>query len=951
MKAFCSALLALCWAFRVGESRESLPMQSLRCYNDYTSQMTCTWQECTVARRFLNVTLYHEDNADKRSTQIPCEPQGAEGLPICQDSCVCWSCHRNSTTFAIGLRDSYTFKPDRLLQAELNVSLFQNVQPLPPQKLWINITEAGDFLLSWEAAEGTNESHWVHDELEFEVTYRRKWESWEKSSSVSVANSSHCLLRHDALVPGSTYEARVRSKPSQGAGWSGQSSEWSTAVSWKSQEGDEAQPKNLRCLFNGVDRLMCSWEVRREVTSSVLFTLFYRTPPTSEETECSPVHEKELPGSHYLLHSCEINVTNPSRLSQYLITVRPKEEEKLIQAYKNIKPLAPINVTMTKMQDQEYELRWTKQILSYDHIGQRYEFLYWKTGDSLENAQIVNISNDKPPFIITLQMLEPSTHYRGKMRARVHSDSYKGPWSEWSEDCTWETESAASAGSQLIFPLLVPVFIIMLIAFGWCGYRCLLTKKKKWEEKIPNPGRSQLLQSYLQKIPLGIPLPSSQLDFGKQSPSEKMDVASCIQVLDGPMKVSSAELPEAVADRRMCVLGALDPENPYQTLEMTTPAPHPAALAGCHSSQGTSQSLSPATLPWRSSAKVTASQAPMSCFDFNGPYLNLPHGCSLPDVHQDRETAPLGTRGRLASLEYVSLPQGASSQTLLVGEEREAAQLHPVSLPAQKEMKQPLAGRQEGSQGQPAGEEVAQGDTEGQKSQIAAILNNSCQKWPVGYVTTEGLSLMSARDSAHLSPALAPPEGMLTAAAMLSSNPQLPHATEGTPSPELGPEKPGVAVPVPSPASASLSGFESYVMFPKALYGTPEPISFSPPILSEGVDFAKAEPGQEDNVVMFNPDGTGPVFLRQVGEYCFFPGLKPGEKTPVGEKDPLAAQTSEARQAFGKLPCDGGSVNGKREPALHMQAIQLFKTLKCDDYFVLPPWAGQEPAVRAKELC
>ncbi|TFK07259.1 Cytokine receptor common subunit beta [Platysternon megacephalum] len=693
---------------------ESLPMQSLHCYNDYTTQTTCTWQECTVARRFIQVTLHHEDNLDNNSTQMPCEPQGAEGLPICQDSCVCWSCHRNSTHFGIGVNDRYTFKPDRLLQAELNVSLLQNVQTLPPQKHWINVTEA-----AWEAAGGRKTRHRLPNAPELDMTYKREWESWEKSSSVSVAKSSHCLLRCDALVPANTYASRVRSKPSQGVGWSGQSSEQSTAMSWKSQEGDEAQPKNLRCLFNGVDRLTCSWEVRREVTSSVLFTLFYRTPPASEETECSPVHEKELPGSHYLFHSCEINVTNPSRLSQYLITVRPKKEEKLIKAYKNIKPLAPVNVTMTKMKDQEYELRWTKQILSYDYIGQRYEFLYWKTGDSLENAQIVNISNDKPPFI--LQMLEPSTHYRGKMRARVHLYD-KGPWSEWSEECTWETESVSS---PLILPLLVPVFTIMLIAFGWCGYRGLLSNKKKWEEKIPNPGKSQLLQSYFQKIPLGIPLPSSQLDFGKQSPSEKTDVVSCIQVLDGPMKVSSAELPAAVADKRKCFLGALDLENSYQTLEMTTPATHPAAPAGCHSSQGTSQSLSLATLPWRSSTKVTASQAPMSCFDFNGPYLHFPHGCSLPDVHQDWETAPLGTGERLVSLEYVSLPQGAPSQTLLVGEERGAAQLHPVSLPAQKEMKQPLAGGHEGPQGQPAGGEVAQGDTEGQRSPTAAILNNS----------------------------------------------------------------------------------------------------------------------------------------------------------------------------------------------------------------------------------
>ncbi|KAH1185659.1 hypothetical protein KIL84_018408 [Mauremys mutica] len=729
---------------------ESLPMQSLRCYSDYTSQTTCTWQECTAARRFLNMTLHHEDTRGK-STQIPCELQRAEELPICQDSCVCWSCHRNSIVFAIGMHDRYTFKPDRLLQAELNINLSQNVQTLPPQKRWINVTEA---------AGGRRAAGVFPNALELDM------ESWEKSSSVSVTRSSHGLLRCDGLVPSSNYIARVPFKPSQGAGWSGQSSKWSTAVSWKSQEGDEAQPKNLRCLFNGVDRLTCSWEVRREVTSSVLFTLFYRTPPASEETECSPVHEEELPGSHYQFHSCEINVTNPSRLSQYLITVRPKKEEKLITAYKNIKPLAPVNVTMTKTKDQEYELRWTKQILS--HIGQRYEFSYWKTGDSLENAQLVNISNDKPPLIFTLQMLEPSTRYRGRMRARVHLGYYEGPWSEWSEECTWETESV---WSPLILPLLVPVFTIMLIAFGWCSYRGLLSKKKKWEEKIPNPSKSQLLQSYLQKIQLGIPLPSSQLDFGKQSPSKKTDLVSFIQVLDGPMKVSSAELPAAMADRMMCFLGALDPENPYQTLEMTTPAPHPAAPAGCHSSQGTSQSLSPATLPWRSSTKVTASQAPMSCFDFNGPYLSLPHGCSLPDVHQDWEAAPLGTRERLVSLEYVSLPQGAPSQTLLVGEERGAAQLHPVSLPAQKEMKQPLAGGQEGPQGQPAGGEVAQGDTEGQRSPIAAMLNNSCQKWPVGYVTTEGLSLMPARDSAHLSPALAPPEGMLTAAAVLTSNP------------------------------------------------------------------------------------------------------------------------------------------------------------------------------------
>nr|XP_025045786.1 cytokine receptor common subunit beta-like [Pelodiscus sinensis] len=615
----------------------------------------------------------------------------------------------------------------------------------------INVTKAGNFLQAWKTAGGRKESDWLDNASELNVTYKGGCPAGlrKNSSSVSVTSSSDSSGKCDALVPSSTSVAHAGSKPSQSSGWLGQSSERSPAVSQNSQEGDEAQPKNLRCLFNGVDQLTCSWEVRREVASSVLFTLFYRATPASQETECSPVHEEELPHSPYLFQSCEINVTNGNSLSQYLITVRPKEEEKLIAAYKNIKPLAPVNVTVTKMKDEDYELRWTKQALSFDYITQRYEFQYWKTGDSEENAQCVSISNDKPPIIFTLPMLEPSIQYKGKMRARVHElSSYEGPWSEWSEECTWETESALS---PLLLPLLVPVFTIMLITFTWWGCSGLLRKKKKWEEKIPNPSKSQVIQSYLQKGLLGMG------GVGKKSPSEKTDQASSIQVLEGLMKVSSAELPGAMDERMKCFLSALDSENPYQTLETAAPAPPPSAPAGCRSSQATSQLVMPAMLPCRSSAEIPASQAPMSCFDFNGPYLHLPHECSLPDIPQHSDAAPFLSRGRPVSLEYVSLPEGSNSQTPLAGEARGAAQLRPVSRPAQEEIKQPPAGGQEGPQGQCKGTgEAVQGDAEGQRSLTAATPNNSCQKWPMGYVTTEGLSLMPASDSAHLSPAQAP---------------------------------------------------------------------------------------------------------------------------------------------------------------------------------------------------
>lgn len=59
---------------------------------------------------------------------------------------------------------------------------------------------------------------------------------------------------------------------------------------------------------------------------------------------------------------------------------------------------------------------------------------------SPQTVQKLNISNDEPPFILTLQMLASSTEYRGKMRARVNTPvDYKGPWSEWSEEFAWTT--------------------------------------------------------------------------------------------------------------------------------------------------------------------------------------------------------------------------------------------------------------------------------------------------------------------------------------------------------------------------------------------------------------------------------------------------------------------------------------------------------------------------------
>ncbi|KYO36381.1 cytokine receptor common subunit beta-like [Alligator mississippiensis] len=890
MNFYSVFLLLLPWAFGVRKLRESIPQQSLTCYNDYTSLMTCMWEECSEAQHFLNMTLYYNDDTED-SIVIPCESHQVEGRTDCQGSHTHWVCRKNHTTFGIERKVIYSLKPNQELQTELRVILFQNVQPLPPQNLFINVTEGGDFLLAWEAAGGINGSTWPDSTLEYEVTYKRDWESWESSSSVLVSNTSKYLFRHNSLVPGSTYVARVRAKPSQESNFTGQYSAWSTKVSWKTQAGDDGHPKNLRCLFNGVDRLLCSWEVRQEVTSSVLFTLFYKVTQTSEEKECLPIHEKKLPNIPYVSQSCEISITNPNHMFQYNISVRPQKVEMHIEPFKHIRVPAPVNLTVTKTNDQEYELRWVKHALHYKSARQTYEVWYWKADQPLEIAKPTSISIDEPPLVLHQGSLDPLTCYRAKVRARVRASSaYNGTWSEWSEEYTWKTEHVLAPYVLIVIAIF---FTIMLVAVGWYSCKYLLSKKKKWEEKIPNPSKSHLLQGFLQ-VSLRNQLPSSLPDFNRENHLVK-EQANSLQVLDGEKIISNS--PGAEASKTKLSYIVLDLKNQHQFSPVSSPASLPSSPFDSISNQNTSQSSSPTLLTSVGATKAdTASQKPMTSFSYNGPYLFFPSGQSQTNTHQDLGASPVRIREKPVFLEYVSLPQKGCFQFPLL-QKTGSTHLYPFACLDQKEKKHPVAGGQDALQDQPAGEEGVKEKREGQRSPIAVPVISSSQKCPLEYFTTEGLCLVPAKESVNLSPSLDPQEQMLTTAGTLTSNSQLPQATDDPSSPALPSGRSVVSLPVPAQASATPPGSQQPELGSNMTLALPQGL---PEHISLSHSASLEEVAQENDLVTFNPNGGRPVFLYQVGEYCFFPGLKPSEKTPLSQKASLASKLSEDSGAVGK---------------------------------------------------
>ncbi|NXJ76257.1 IL3RB protein, partial [Trogon melanurus] len=331
-------------------------------------------------------------------------------------------------------------------------------------------------------------------------------------------------------------------------------------------------------------------------------------------------------------------------------------------------------------------------------------------------------------------MLSSSTEYRGKMRARVNTpQDYEGPWSEWSEEFTWKTENVLP---PVVLPVMLPALILILLVVTYCTYKYFLRKKQRWEEKIPNPRKSVLIQSYLGKVKPT----SSQLDFSKHKYSENMEQASFLQVVDRKTKTLT-EPPDGHPKKTDVSPVALDLQNSYHALN----EPEHAPLVCLSQIGGHTFPISR-----RNSADASiASQSATSCFAFNGPYLYSPVMSPQLDMHQTLQVDQVGVLKKSISLQYVTLPKEDGPQAPQRQEQPGAGPPQPFLLPDQKEVTEYLDKEEEVSRAPLSCAKGMNMRTEEQKSPKALSCIMSPQECPLEYITTESLSLPSASDSTY----------------------------------------------------------------------------------------------------------------------------------------------------------------------------------------------------------
>ncbi|XP_021114705.1 cytokine receptor common subunit beta-like isoform X2 [Heterocephalus glaber] len=650
-------------------------------------------------------------------------------------------------------------------------------------------------------------------DLEFEVVYKRLHESWENASTLH-SSSSQVTLGPEILLPSSTYVARVRTRLAPHSSFSGRPSQWSREVHWDSQPGDKAQPQNLQCVFDGAHVLSCSWEVRSQVTSSVSFGLFYRPSPDAGEEECPQVQKEELDGL-YTRQSCQIRVSSLRPHGQYMVAVRPRNEETFIKSSEHIQMAAP-TLSMTKDGDR-YTLHWEERNGRMTgpeiQVQHREDMATWEDSktETLKNAHSMPL----PP-------LQPATTYWDRVRVRPSPrDSYDGIWSEWSKEQGWTTEWVLPPWVLTLILVFVTLALLLALRFcGLCGYRL----NRKWKEKIPNPSKSHLFQNGS----AGLWLPDSMVAFVGRSAPHQGPGAGLFPELEG-----------------LCAVDHRDSEvSPLTTADPKVVCDPPS---GSHSTPATTE-LPPEQPPSPQPGPPATQGRPedqLATFDFNGPYLGPPHSCSLPDLVGQR-APPQGPKPALPGpLEYLCLPLRGQVQLVPLAQVTGQGQAaHEECLPEPGTQASPFleAG---GGPAPPASEPRGQAQDPEVSPVVLPISSGGPEHLVLasGCVTTADLALTLSTGASSVSLASAP--GL--------QNPCL--------CPGLPPTGPPTAPPPEKP------GFEGYVDLPPTMgplsttpLGSPVPSAPSSPVLSPG------EP--QADVALLSPTPEGLLVLQQVEDYC-----------------------------------------------------------------------------------
>ncbi|KAG9264424.1 cytokine receptor common subunit beta-like [Astyanax mexicanus] len=436
-------------------------LDSVECYNDYTSHIRCTWEEYPHGNSNLVV------EGSKWEDIKECGPDGP--AVRLSNGKLHRSCVYKTRIFSLNSRTFYLNTTCAPKTTTLNIA--QHGKVLSPVNLTVKEVKGEGRILSWNSAysASSNLSH----TLTYQLKYKRHGHDWTVLDNITA---TQMLIKEQELVAAYSYEARVRARGPVGL-WS----DWSTPVSWVTEE--EAV-FNLQCVIEerGVS---CSWRVKREHAQFLSYHLCGQTSESNQFCQHCVSHTKR-PDHAVLDYTCSVDSPEPERLTVELKTVH---RTKNIPDFLNVKPPQTDAANFkVKKKDGLWSVTWSKPKV-HETLDLCYELRLRDNGTQAETYFNFTQADFSAEF--TPSSLRPDTTFMVQVRS-LPCEIFEGQPSDWSDPVFFKNDPASRIFTIiycLIGVVIAVVFLILYNAFPACHRRV-----ERWEVSIPSPFKSRVLE-------------------------------------------------------------------------------------------------------------------------------------------------------------------------------------------------------------------------------------------------------------------------------------------------------------------------------------------------------------------------------------------------------------------------------------------------------------------------
>ncbi|KFP72990.1 Interleukin-21 receptor, partial [Apaloderma vittatum] len=219
--------------------------ENLTCFVDYVQTLSCTLRNDLGASSY-NLTATWVPEEDPENTVAACSL-----LQLSRNtSHTRYMCTVDMTALLadVKVQVDVTEIADRQHVISKHFYMAENIKPQPPFNLTAMFSEG--YNISWETVYQNSPFYFLNEELEYQLRYKRRTDSWETQKTKAVHEDKRTLvILLQELQANTEYEFQVRARPREDTGYSGFWSEWSHPLMLKTSPDAVTQAAGMGWLL------------------------------------------------------------------------------------------------------------------------------------------------------------------------------------------------------------------------------------------------------------------------------------------------------------------------------------------------------------------------------------------------------------------------------------------------------------------------------------------------------------------------------------------------------------------------------------------------------------------------------------------------------------------------------------------------------------------------------